>query len=310
MTDETVSDVSPEQAAFDILSKGMEPQKTEEVTSTFEEQKAPEAEEKPKSEEEPKKEDLFSKKFAALSRKEKILREKEAKFAATEKRLAELEAKLNAPAGEKKEENKLPFEARLRKDPLGTLKELGYDFNKLTDLALSDGKLSAEDKLELYREELDTKYKSELEKLRAEIAEKEKVNMQKQQEQVIENFKQEISSFVDSSEEHELIRANDMSHEVFNVIELHHQETGKVLSIKEAADLVESHLEEKAKELQKLKKFSKLFGGQQKASDKPKADVINKPTLTNSATTLSGKDDGVEDWDALVNKAAAMLKFE
>ena len=117
--------------------------------------------------------DQFSKKFAALSRREKDIRTKEQEY---EQKLADLQAKYEAVAPKQEEvnnEEQLPLEYRLKRNPLKTLEELGFGYEKLTELALNDGKLPPEMQMKLMREELESDYKKKFEALEEKLTAKE-----------------------------------------------------------------------------------------------------------------------------------------
>ena len=70
----------------------------------------------------------------------------------------------------------------------------------------------------------------------------------------------EIDAFVNSKpEQFELIQANEAKDVVYDVIEEHYNETGKILDIEEAAQAVESYLEEEAEKLLSLGKLRSKF---------------------------------------------------
>ena len=173
--------------------------------------------------------DQFSRKFAALSRREKDIRAKEADY---EYRMRELEEKLqelqNPP-----EEPQAPIEERLRRNPFETLEEMGLGYDKLTELALNDGKLTPEMQMKLMREELEHGYKSKFEELEERLAQKEQEEEYNKYESIETNFKQEIDSFVNGKDEFELINANGASDLVYDVIEEHYNDTGRVLNMDE-----------------------------------------------------------------------------
>lgn len=254
-----------------------------------------------------KEDDAFSKKFAALSKKEKQIRQRETQLNA---KMAELEAKIKAMEAPKVEEKpQIPIEKRLKQSPLETLKELGLSYEKLTELALNDGKMSLDDKMELLKEEMEAKHQAEIEAIRNELTNRDKKSEEDKYKEVIQNFMVELTGFVNNTEDYELIRANDAVPLVYDVIEQHHVKTGRILSNKEAADHVESHLLEEA---QKLLKLKKLGYKPEPVSDKKPEGQINKPTLTNnSATTLSNKVVSELKSDSELKKAAAaMLKWD
>ena len=201
--------------------------------------------------------DKFASKFAALSRKEKALRDKEAeyqsKFEEMERRLAEYESKEKEP--------EVDWEQLFRRDPLRALEEAGMGYDKLTELALNDGKLTPEMQLAAMREEIEGDYQRRFEELENKLAEKEKAEEEAYYNSVQENFQEEIGNFVaQNQEKYELIEASQANDLVFDVIEEHYNETGNVLNIEEAADAVESYLEEEAHKFMKLKKISARLG--------------------------------------------------
>lgn len=221
------------------------------------------------------KKDPFSSKFAALSKKEKMLRQREKEL---EAKFAELEQK-SAPASAPKVDE-VPLELRLKKDPFGTLKELGFSYDKLAEIASADGKLPQDMQMELMRQEIEDKYSKKINELESKFTENDKKREEERHTQVIENFKSEITEFTASSEDYELIQANNSSDLVYEVIEQHHAETGQVLSIKEAADYVEAYLFEENKKL--LERSKKLKGLLTPQEQKKEAKPSN--TLTNSLT--------------------------
>ena len=200
--------------------------------------------------------DEFSRKFAALSRREKEIRAKEVEY---DQRIAELEARFQ-PKKEVEKEPELPFEYRLKQNPLKALEDMGLSYDKLTELALNDGKLTPDMQMRLMREELENDYKSKYKELEDRIIEKEKNDEQRRYDEIETGFKNEIEAFVSSKpEQFELIQANEAKDVVYEVIEEHYNETGKILDIEEAANAVESYLEEEAEKLLKLGKLRSKF---------------------------------------------------
>lgn len=209
---------------------------------------------------EPEKSDDFSRKFAALSRREKEIRAKEAEY---DKRIAELEERLNSfnQKSEPEPEPELPIEYRLKKDPLRALEEMGLSYDKLTELALNDGKLTPEMQMKLMREELEGDYKKKFEELENRLLEKEKSDEQRRYDDIQRGFKNEIDEYVNSNlDKYELIQANEANDIIYDVIEEHYNDTGRILDIEEAAEAVENYLEEEAEKLLKLGKLRSKFG--------------------------------------------------
>ena len=247
--------------------------------------------------------DQFSRKFAALSRREKDIRAKEADY---EYRMSELEERLqelqNPP-----EEPQAPIEERLRRNPFETLEEMGLGYDKLTELALNDGKLTPEMQMKLMREELEHGYKSKFEELEERLSQKEQEEEYNKYESIETNFKQEIDSFVNGKDEFELINANGASDLVYDVIEEHYNDTGRVLNMDEAAEAVESYLEDELEKLMSLGKVKSKFSPRQEQVFKRQPS----PTLSNahSAQAYQRADRPLSNEES-VKEAAKLIKWD
>ena len=247
--------------------------------------------------------DQFSRKFAALSRREKDIRAKEADY---EYRMSELEERLqelqNPP-----EEPQAPIEERLRRNPFETLEEMGLGYDKLTELALNDGKLTPEMQMKLMREELEHGYKSKFEELEERLAQKEQEEEYNKYESIETNFKQEIDSFVNGKDEFELINANGASDLVYDVIEEHYNDTGRVLNMDEAAEAVESYLEDELEKLMSLGKVKSKFSPRQEQVFKRQPS----PTLSNahSAQAYQRADRPLSNEES-VKEAAKLIRWD
>ena len=247
--------------------------------------------------------DQFSRKFAALSRREKDIRAKEAEY---EYRMRELEERLqelqNPP-----EEPQAPIEERLRRNPFETLEELGLGYDKLTELALNDGQLTPEMQMKLMRDELENGYKSKFEELEARLSQKEEEEEYNKYESIENNFKQEIESFVNGKGEFELINANGASDLIYEVIEEHYNDTGRVLELDEAAKAVESYLEDELEKLMSLGKVKSKFSPRQEQVFKRQPS----PTLSNahSAQAYQRADRPLSNEES-VREAAKLIRWD
>ena len=258
------------------------------------------------SEESSQKEDEFSSKFAALSRKEKAIRDRESDY---EAKMAEYEEKLAEMNREPEKEPELPLEYRLQKNPIETLEELGLSYEQLTDIVLNDGKISTDMQLKLMRQDIDKKYEGKLEKLERELEERDKNQEQQKYDEAVDNFKFQLDDFVATNEDYELIQANDASSLVFEVIEEHYNDTGRVLDMKEAADSVESHLET---ELRKVLEKSKKLGQWKAKDEEPEEEERQSPspTLSNALSSQAQyNEDRTLTHDQSKAKAASLLKW-
>jgi len=249
--------------------------------------------------------DQFASKFAALSRKEKALRDRESeyesKFEEMERRLAEYETNSQEP--------EVDWEQMLRNDPLGALEEAGLGYDKLTELALNDGKLTPDMQLAAMREEIERDYRRKFEDLEDRLQAKEEAEAEEYYNGVQENFQHEIGSFVrENGEDYELIAASEADGLVYDVIEEHYNETGRILDLKEAADAVESYLEDEAGKLMKLKKVSSRLGIDPQELFEPESQV----TLSNdhSAQVVYDNAQRMLSDDESKARAARMLQWE
>lgn len=274
---------------------------------------AKKAAEKLSEETEPKQEEVdpLSKKFAALSRREKAIREKEK---ALESRLAELEQRLASQQEPEKAqvEPEEPIDSLLRRNPMKALEKYGWDLNKLAETVLSDGKLPIDMQLQLMKEELKKEQSSELQQLKQRLEEKEEQERVSKDQQIIEDYKNEIRSTVDSqAEKYEFIIATDNQEMVYETINEYHATHGEILPIEEAAELVEAYLEEQARGVfQKTKKAKSYLQNDAEAMKQATQSKAKSPTLTNEAsgTVPSSEKPFLSDEDSL-REAAKLIKW-
>ena len=207
----------------------------------------------------------FDRKFAALSRKEKALRERE----------LELERKFGS------KEKDLPLERRIRSNPLKALEELGLDYDKLTELALNDGRLTPDMQMKLMREELENDYKEKFNSLEERLNAKEKMEEEAKYDAVKQGFVGEIESFINENKnDFEYVAHNEATDVVYDVIEEHYNETGRILDIKEAVEAVESYLEEEAEKLLNLGKVKNRLNSIRDEYEQPQRQ--SQVTLSNA----------------------------
>jgi len=214
---------------------------------------------------EPSQDSEFDRKFAALSRKEKALRDRE----------LELEKKYG------NKEKEIPLERRIRSNPLKALEELGLDYDKLTELALNDGRLTPDMQMKLMREELENDYKEKFNNLEQRLNAKEKMEEEAKYDAVKQGFVGEINSFINENKnDFEYVAHNDATDVVYDVIEEHYNETGRILDIKEAVQAVESYLEEEAEKLLNLGKVKNRLTSMRDEYEQPQRQ--SQVTLSNA----------------------------
>lgn len=259
----------------------------------------------PPKQEEKQEDQNLSARFAALSRREKMIVEKE-------KTLKEQMAKIKEFEDQKK---------GALNDPLDFLNKNGLSLDQVLEAALGAKREPSVDekiaKLQQMIEERD-KAAEEAKKKEQEEAEKRK---RESEEKLIADFKAKISKHVeDNAEKYELIKENNASELVYEVIEQYYAASvsaGKpeILEIEKAADLVEDHLYEQAQGLfKKSKKLSSLIGGgvQDKTKDEQPKTNLASPTLSNAMS--NGSSVAVDEMKGLtreerLKKAASLLKW-
>jgi hypothetical protein len=221
--------------------------------------------------------DRFAARFAALSRQEKALRDREAQLKQT---MAEWEEQQKS--AQEKAANAEALSKRLKSEPLKLLEENGITMQDLADLVLNDGNPTPDMKIKRLKDEMQTEYKSELQQLKEEFESyKQKVEEQ-QDAEILDSFKSELTDYVNSNEEYELIRANDAVDLVFDVIDQHYQESGELLETEQAAKAVENYLEEEARKILAVKKLASTEPSGEEGAEPSQAQGQESVTLSNT----------------------------
>lgn len=247
------------------------------------------------------KDDKFSSRFAALSKKEKLLREQEAKIkqeAAQYKAFADLKAKAKS-------------------DPLSIIKEYGVSFDDL--VAASLGKdlppPTVEEQLKALKDEI---AESKAQALREAEEAKALEEQQKQQalDEAINNHKKSIVELISqNSSKYELIGLHGAEDLVWEVTEAHFEAHQEVLTPEQAADKVESYLEDQTRKALALSKFkpkveTKVENPGFKVEESTSFKTPSKTLTSNVTTTPSDKSQSsgltVEESKAM---AAKLLKW-
>lgn len=251
-------------------------------------------------------------KFAALSRKEKSIRERESEL---EAKLAQFEEQQKAYQESQKEPEKepeLPLEYRLKKDPIGTLRELGLGYDKLTELALNDGKLTPDMQIQLMREELqremEDKYGKSIEELKNELSEKEEAKATQEYEQTVQNYLTHINELINESDEFELTRAEDAADLVLEVQQEYYEQNNEVLDDLDAIRHVEQFLEGEYEKKKSLSKVRRLFEPQKQAE----ATIPEKKQVTLSneqSSEVPSREPSSLSEEDYRKRAMAMLKW-
>jgi hypothetical protein len=290
-----------DQERADILANALGEKQVDESAAQVEEE--PPVEQEEQAEEKPK-EDEFASKFAALSRREKELRQREADI---EARISELEERA------KKYEGYEDLDERIRNKPFEVLGEKGIDFETLAKMALEgNGEPTTEMQIQRLREDMENKYMKEVENLRKELEEKEKQAEEQKYNEVIEDYKYELNEFIDqNSENYELIKLQGASDLVYEVVEEHYNETGRILSNEEACEHVENYLLEEAKKALNVNKIKSMFGQKEPGAQEPKPTPktgVNTLSNTESATVPSSTSRVMSDEESK-REAAKLIRW-
>lgn len=228
--------------------------------------------------------DANAQRFAALAKKERKVfehkRQAKAELAAREAELSKRESVLKDY-----EETKSLLQTR----PNEGLKRLGTDYNSMTQRMLADGSPTPE----VLKEDLNRNIAA----LKEEIAEQkawfesQRLEDRKREEQRILNGHREsvLSEAKSSPDEYELINMFGQGETAVEMVKLHWQKTGRILTNKEALTILEKDLRQQGKKLLTSKVFKDLVVPQtiqKTGKEEPKFTSLNKQkTITNELTS-------------------------
>ena len=246
--------------------------------------------------------DPFAPKFAALSRKEKALQQKMSHF---ENQRKEWDAQQAANSDKYKGYETLA--ERIKTKPFEVMKEHGLTFEQLSEMALNDEQPTQD----MVTNDRLSSAMQKIEALEARLAETDKVEKERVAAKTVDGFKNDIISFVEENlSEYELIKANGSTDLVYEVIEQHYDATNTILDVKDAADEVESYLEEQVKKFSSLDKVKKMMG----VLDTPIEPTIERqpsPTLSNThAATVPNRNGQPETREESLANAARLIQWD
>jgi len=185
--------------------------------------------------------------FALLARKEQDLLRKQQAVRQQQAQLARQAEELRAFEQAKKQ-------ALL--NPLDALKQLGLTYEQITEFVLNDNKPTPNAEVMSVRQELEEFKRAQREE-QEKLLEQQREMQTREQQAIIESFREEVGEYVSQhAETYELTNLYGGANLVSDVIEEHFKQSGKLLTIPEAAKLVEEHYEELARKAQQTKKFA------------------------------------------------------
>jgi hypothetical protein len=222
----------------------------------------------------------IAKSFAALSRQEKRFKQQVDEWKAEK-------AKIDAELAELRS-----VKEALSANDIAKLEASGFSFEEAARRVLNGDKPSPESKLQAVEKKVE---EFERQKLEAD-----RVAAEQAQETAKENYLANIGEIVQKDERFELIRARGAIQDVWDVTEEHFKQTGEIIPIETAADLVERYLEQEAEKLLSAKKIRDKLAP--KPAQKPPLSgqqVNHGPrTLQNSLSAEAPvRDKPIEDLD-------------
>jgi hypothetical protein len=228
----------------------------------------------PAKEEEP----ALAPKFAALAKKAKAAQMAQAKLKAE---------RLEIERARKEIEDFNKYRTEAKQNPLKALESMGIKYDDLVNFVLNGEQPTVDQKL--------SRVEGEIERFRREQEErelaKEKAAQEaatKEYEATIEAFKAKVNDHITSNaDKYELISLHEATGLVFDTIEEYFNNSGKIMTIEKAAELVEGYLEEQIEStITKTKKFqSKL--APKKDEPQPQASKGPSPTINNTVAASS-----------------------
>lgn len=241
---------------------------------------------------EPKKEEATkapgADRFAALAKKERAIQQQ---ATALKEREAKLEAFEN-------------IQRTATENPLKALEILGISYTQITDFILNDQKPTADLQVTSVRQEMEA-----MRKERALEKEATKKAQEDEHSRTLKQFHAEVDNFIaTNAEQYELTALYKGAEIVQATIEQHFALTQKVLSIKEAADLVEAYFEDQVRAASSAKKFQakqapETPGQPKKEMERTKAPTLNNGMVSSAPSLLPAKTEADR-----INRALAALE--
>lgn len=232
-----------------------------------------------------------------------LRREKES----AEARVKELEAKIAALEPEAQKLTK----ARESKNPIEALMAAGFTYEDAVQFQLNGGQATPEMEIRAIRAEMvERDKKAELDKKAAQ--EKEIAEAKASEARAVAQFRASVKTFIgEHPDDYELTNLYDPDGEmIFATIEAHFDKTQKILSAKEAADLVEKHCEaeifEKAAKTKKAQ--SRLKPAEPEKKETAQASVPGSRTLSNSMSATTPTRSAPRSEDERIQRALAALE--
>lgn len=226
--------------------------------------------------------EVSSPRFALLAKKEKALQKDREEIKALRAEL-EKERETFNKARESGSASLDELKRTARENPKKALETLGLTYNEITEFFLNDEKPTPELREKRLREELTSDFKKELEAREKEAQKKREDEQKEAEEKALSEFRNKVFEFIDGhKDEYELINLYDAHEVVTSTIEQQFEKTNRIMSTKEAADLVEKYLFDKAKS---AKKLNPQDAGEKKNADPKARESAPVKSLSNAMTS-------------------------
>lgn len=182
-------------------------------------------------------------KFEALAKQQAVFRTKEREFQAKE---AALEARVKAAVDEALN----GYKGRLKKAPLDVLNEEGLTYDQLVEQAVNapdPATRAIQDKLQ------------SIEERQNKLAEDAQNSAKSQRDAAVKQIRYDVSDLIETDTQFETIKATGSTDDVVELITRTFDETGKLMTVEQAAQKVEEELFEEAKKIAGLAKVKASF---------------------------------------------------
>ncbi len=172
----------------------------------------------------------------------------------------------------------------MKRNPAKALEYGGVSYKQITDSILKgNGEATPELQVAAIRDDIKA-LREERENEKVEQQRSQRTAAQRELQQVQADYMEDIKEFgINNPDTYELTNLNGGHNLVYQVIDNHYRQTGKVMSIKQGYDILEQAMEAQIEKNLQSKKWKSR--GAIKASDTPNRSASDTRTLTNNMTS-------------------------
>jgi len=232
----------------------------------------------------------FTRRFAKLAKREKSFRQRQDEMKQMQAELEELRSSKSSPNEAARELEEIKRIAR--ESPGELFSKLDTSWEEFNNSILSGTKKPDD----YTRDASVNKLLDRIDQLESKLSEREQREVASTQEKAYNNFIDEIRTFVDTNnEDFELVHTRGEVGLVADVMQEHYNSTGQVMEYRQAAQMVEDHLEEQARSFFGSKKIANKYRdsfGNEAKSEAPRQPDSRPKTLSNSVAAVGTTTDG------------------